>query len=58
MVVGITHGKNGKSVAGGAQVDKEKVVVAGEQQDISRQNSSRNDNIIVMRFIEGPKKGQ
>lgn len=60
MVVGITHGKSGKvangaAATGGAGAEKDK---GAEQVDISRQNSSRSDNMIVMRFIEGPKKGQ
>ena len=49
MVVGITHGKNKGEKSLGA--------VGGDAlQDISRQNSSRAE-IIVMKFIEGPKKG-
>ena len=46
MVVGITHGKNQKSP------EKQ-----GEE-DIARQESARKTDIIVMRFIEGPKKNQ
>lgn len=51
MVVGITHGKQ---VAGKNPGEKQSSPDGG---DISRQNSSRTD-VIVMRFIEGPKKGQ
>lgn len=47
MVIGITHGKNKT----GSPDKKED----GGNEDIARQNSSRTD-IIVMRFIEGPKK--
>lgn len=59
MVVGITHGKSGKLANGPAATGGAGAAEKGaEQVDISRQNSSRSDNMIVMRFIEGPKKGQ
>lgn len=46
MVVGITHGKNSKSP------DKP------AEDDIARQESARKTDVLVMRFIEGPKKNQ
>jgi hypothetical protein len=50
MVIGITHGKNNKG-------DKAQSQPAATGVDISRQDSTRTE-IIVMRFIEGPKKGE
>jgi len=51
MVVGITHGKSNKGT------EKQGQESSGRMNDISRQNSTRTE-IIVMKFIEGPKKGQ
>jgi hypothetical protein len=48
MVLGITHGKNKKGGSPSQSPAKD---------DISQQKSSRTD-VIVMKFIEGPKKGE
>ena len=53
MVIGITHGKNEKNGGGNNNNGSTDL----NNQDISRQISSRSE-MIVMKFIEGTKKGE